>query len=122
MNKEHVHDGDAEIVNVVENTYPQTCDEFKKIQLEQYTVFCKKQNDYGPHNISLGSDLKQQEDREASISAIVVRLNDKIQRLINMVLRRKTFVAANESIFDAFSDSAVYCIIAEIIKRGKWCK
>lgn len=111
-----------EVVKTVEGTYPETCEEFKKIQREQYETFCKKQFDYGPHNISLGSDLHKREDVNASISAIVVRLNDKIQRLINMVLRKKTFEAANEPIFDAFSDTSVYCIIAEIVKRKKWCK
>jgi hypothetical protein len=111
-----------DFIKAVERDYPETCNEFKKIQLEQYQTFCKKQFDYGPHNISLGSDLHKQEDIVASVSAIVVRLNDKIQRLINMVLRKKTFATANESIFDAFSDTAVYCIIAEIVKRKKWCK
>ena len=111
-----------EFIEIVEQTYPETCEEFKKIQREQYEVFCKKQYDYGPHNISLGSDLHKKEDIIASVSAIVVRLNDKIQRLINLVLRKKTFETANEPIFDAFSDTSVYCIIAEIVKRKKWCK
>lgn len=111
-----------DIIKVVESTYPDTCEEFRKIQEEQYELFCKKQFDYGPHNISMGSDLLKAEDINASILAIVVRLNDKIQRLINLVLRKKTFDSANEPIFDAFSDSAVYCIIAEIVKRKKWCK
>jgi len=111
-----------EFIKIVESTYPETCAEFKKIQNEQYELFCKKQFDYGPHNISLGSDLHKKEDIVASISAIVVRLNDKIQRLINLVLRKKTFETANEPVFDAFGDTAVYCIIAEIVKRKKWCK
>ena len=111
-----------EFIEIVEQTYPETCEEFKKIQREQYEVFCRKQYDYGPHNISLGSDLHKKEDIIASVSAIVVRLNDKIQRLINLVLRKKTFETANEPIFDAFGDTAVYCIIAEIVKRKKWCK
>ena len=111
-----------EFIEIVEQTYPETCEEFKKIQREQYEVFCRKQYDYGPHNISLGSDLHKKEDIVASVSAIVVRLNDKIQRLINLVLRKKTFETANEPIFDAFGDTAVYCIIAEIVKRKKWCK
>jgi hypothetical protein len=111
-----------DFIKSVEQSYPETCEEFKIIQLEQYETFCRKQFDYGPHNISLGSDLHKKEDIVASISAIVVRLNDKIQRLINLVLRKKTFETANEPVFDAFSDTAVYCIIAEIVKRKKWCK
>jgi hypothetical protein len=66
--------------------------------------------------------LHKKEDMMASISAIVVRLNDKIQRLINLVLRKKTLETANEPVFDAFFDTSIYCIIAEIVKRKKWCK
>lgn len=111
-----------EIVKTIEEQYPQTCSEFKNIQYDHYLTFCKKQFDYGPGNISLGSSLNTQEERKASISAIVVRLNDKLQRLINLVLRKNSLNSANESIFDAFLDVAVYSIIAEIVNRGKWAK
>lgn len=111
-----------EIIKTIEAQYPQTCAEFKKIQQEHYATFCKKQFDYGPGNISLGSSLGTFEERKASISAIVVRLNDKLQRLINLVLRKGIVEAANESVFDAFLDTAVYSIIAEIVNRGKWAK
>jgi len=111
-----------EIVKAIETQYPDTCAEFKKIQHEHYLTFCKKQFDYGPGNISLGSSLITAEERKASISAIVVRLNDKLQRLINLVLRKNSLESANESVFDAFLDTAVYSIIAEIVNRGKWAK
>lgn len=110
-----------EIIKAIEQQYPETCKEFKKIQEEHYQVFCKKQFDYGPGNISLGSSLSTTEEKRASISAIVVRLNDKIQRLINLVLR-KGAKSANESISDSFLDAAVYGVIAEIVSRGKWAK
>jgi hypothetical protein len=115
MNKE-------DIIKYVEDNFPETVKEFKKIQQDHYEMFCKKQFDYGPGNISLRSDLIKKEDRIASISAIVVRLNDKIQRLINLVLKKQTFQTANEPVMDAFKDSAVYCIIAEIVYNNKWAK
>ena len=115
MNKE-------DIIKYVEDNFPETVKEFKKIQHDHYEMFCKTQFDYGPGNISLGSDLIKKEDRIASISAIVVRLNDKIQRLINLVLKKQTFQTANEPVMDAFKDSAVYCIIAEIVYNNKWAK
>ena len=115
MNKE-------DVIKYVEKNFPETCKEFKKIQEEQYEIFYKKQFDYGPGNISLGSDLVRSEDRFAAISAIVVRLNDKIQRLINLVLKKKAMNSANEPVMDAFRDSAVYGIIAEIVYNSKWGK
>jgi len=115
MNKE-------DAIKYVEKNFPDTCREFQKIQTELYETFCKKQFDYGPGNISLGSDLVKQEDKFAAVSAIVVRLNDKIQRLINLVLKKKAMNSANEPVMDAFRDSAVYGIIAEIVYNGKWGK
>ncbi len=111
-----------EIIKLVEQQFPETCKEFRSIQEEHYLTFCKKQFDYGPGNISLGSALATPEEKKASISAIVVRLNDKIQRLINLVLRKGWAKSANESVSDSFLDAAVYGIIAEIVIRGKWAK
>jgi hypothetical protein len=111
-----------ELVKTIEQQFPETCKEFRAIQDEHYLIFCKKQFDYGPGNISLGSSLSTFEEKKASISAIVVRLNDKIQRLINLVLRKGMSKSANESVSDSFLDAAVYGVIAEIVLRGKWAK
>lgn len=111
-----------EIINTIESQYGEMCAEFKKIQMEHYVTFCKKQFDYGPGNISMGSSLGTFEERKASISAIVVRLNDKMQRLINMVLKKGLVESANEPVMDSFLDISIYGIIAEIVNRGKWAK
>ena len=31
----------------IEKTYPETAKEFQRLQFEQYSLFCKKQMDYG---------------------------------------------------------------------------
>jgi len=110
------------IIKEIETTYPETCREFKRIQEEQYETFCKKQYDYGQHNITLGMDMGDPDNRHMSITAIIIRINDKVQRLFNLVLRRKTKEAQNEPIEDAFKDLAVYGIIAQIVKNEKWGK
>ena len=110
-----------EINKEIEKQYPETCNEFKKLQKEQYDTFCKKQYDYGQHNITLGMDLSDPDSRHLSITAIIIRINDKIQRLFNLVLRRKV-KAQNEPIEDAFKDLSVYSIIAQIVSNGKWGK
>ena len=110
------------IISIIEKQYPETCKEFLSIQKEQYETFCKKQFDYGPGNISLGTSLTTEEETRASITGIVVRLNDKIQRLINLVMKKNTMNSANESVRDTFLDISVYGIISEIVLRGKWAK
>ena len=109
------------IVKEIESSYPETCKEFKRIQKEQYETFCKKQFDYGQHNITLGMDMGDPDSRHLSITAIIIRINDKVQRLFNLVLRRKK-AAQNEPVEDAFKDLSVYGIIAQIVSNEKWGK
>ena len=48
-------------------------------------AFCRKQSNYGPNNISLGTTLEKMEDRKMSQMGIWFRMNDKIQRLKQLV-------------------------------------
>ena len=108
--------GDA--ITYIETTYPETAKEFQKLQFEQYELFCKKQMDYGPKNISVGTDLRTDEDVKLSLTGLWFRINDKIERLKQLVVLDKA--AQNEPMIDAFSDLSVYGIIAQIVHRKKW--
>jgi len=103
----------------IEKEYPETAKEFKKIQQEQYEIFCKKQMDYGPSNISMGTGVGTQINKKLATTALVVRINDKVQRLLNLVVTNNRD-AQNEPVEDAFKDLSVYGIIAQIVKNGKW--
>ena len=106
-------------MSFIEKEYPETAREFKKIQQEQYETFCKKQMDYGPSNISMGTGVGKSVNVKLATTALVVRINDKIQRLLNLVVTNDR-AAQNEPIEDAFKDLSVYGIIAQIVKNGKW--
>ena len=108
-------------VGYIEQHYPQTAKEFKRLQKEQYELFCKKQMDYGPSNIAMGTDLTTNEQKRLSLIGLIVRINDKVQRLINLVVKNNR-EAQNEPTIDAFKDLACYGIIAQIVKNGKWGK
>ena len=104
-----------------EEHYPETCQMFKDIMQEQYELFCLKQSNYGPDNISLGTTLEKSEDRKMSQMGIWFRLNDKIQRLKQLVvLGNKDNVG--ESVKDTYQDLSVYGIICQIVVEGKWGK
>ena len=45
------------IVKQMELEWPEMTKEFKRLQHEQYVLFLHKQHDYGPGNISVGSQL-----------------------------------------------------------------
>ena len=106
-------------MSFIEKEYPETAKEFKRIQQEQYEVFCKKQMDYGPSNISMGTGVGKHLNIKLATTALVVRINDKVQRLLNLVVTNNRD-AQNEPVEDAFKDLSVYGIIAQIVKNGKW--
>jgi hypothetical protein len=108
-------------IEYIEKVYPETAREFKRLQEEQYDLFCKKQMDYGPSNIAMGTSLDTTEEKRLSKIGLIVRINDKIQRLINLVVKNNR-EAQNEPTIDAFKDLACYGIIAQIVESGKWGK
>ena len=111
----------SEAVIECEKIYPETTKEFKKILNEQYELFCKKQLNYGPENISVETKLSNPDEIRVSLTGIWFRVNDKVQRLKQLVLLSKKDMVG-ESIDDSFVDMSVYGIIAQIVSRGKWAK
>ena len=110
-----------EAIEYIEKTYPETAKEFQQLQYEQYALFCKKQMDYGPSNISMGTSLSNDDEKRLSLVGLIVRINDKVQRLLNLIVKNNR-EAQNEPSIDAFKDLACYGIIAQIVQNGKWGK
>ena len=108
-------------VEFCERTYPETTEEFKKILDEMYITFCKKQRNYGPGNISVGSTLETEEDVKVALTGLWFRKNDKIQRLLQLVVKGQPD-EVGENIQDTYEDLSVYGVIAQIVQRKKWAK
>lgn len=106
----------------IEQKYPKTAEEFKKIQKQQYDTFCKKLHDYGPYNISLGREIRNKQDVNTALTVICIRCTEKVQRLINILFYTKEIETHNEPMIDSFEDISVYGIIAQVIHSGKWNK
>ncbi len=104
-----------------EREFPQMMAEFAKIQNEMYETFCKKQRNYGPGNISVGTALQTKEDVKLSLSGLWFRKNDKIQRLKQLVVLGQPD-EVGESIEDTYQDLAVYSVISQLVTRNKWAK
>lgn len=104
-----------------EEKYPEMTKEFKSILNEQYEIFCKKQLNYGPGNISVGTECRSDEDIKLSLRGLWFRMNDKISRLKQLVLLNEKDLVG-ESVADSYCDLSVYGIIAQIVARGKWGK
>ena len=50
-----------DVVTLMEKEWTVMTAEFRKLQREQYELFLHKQHDYGPGNISVGTQLKNAE-------------------------------------------------------------
>jgi len=104
----------------VEKQSPIQCDAFLKTIMEMYRVHLKKNADYSPANILGTGEL-----------GVVVRLWDKIARLMNLTgfklkvepaIFDKPKQPKNESVDDAYMDLSVYGIIGMLVRQNKWGK
>ncbi|NPV80722.1 MAG: DUF1599 domain-containing protein [Firmicutes bacterium] len=80
-------------------------DAFDAIIAELRELMIKKQRDYGHENITAFGEF-----------GVLVRLNDKVARLRNLLSKDKE--PQNESIEDSWWDIANYAIIAQMLRRG----
>ena len=113
---------DLTVVEQMELEWPEMTQEFKKIQQEQYELFLHKQHDYGPGNISVGTQLQTEEEIKLSLTGLWFRMNDKLQRVKTLLMGDRTNAVKGEPLEDAFLDVSNYGIMATIVKNGKWGK
>jgi len=112
-------DEDNKAVEWCEKEYPELTQEYKKIMMEQYILFCKKHRNYGCGNINVGTNLETDADVKLSLTGLWFRLNDKIQRLKNLVVLGEPDTVG-EALDDTFQDLSIYGIIAQIVKQKKF--
>ena len=112
----------ASIVKQMEQDWPEMTKEFKRLQKEQYVLFLHKQHDYGPGNISVGTQLATPDEIKLALTGLWFRMNDKIQRLKTLLMSGREHAVEGEPMEDAFLDVSNYGIMATIVKNGKWGK
>ena len=66
-----------DIVEQMEREWPEMTQEFKKIQREQYELFLHKQHDYGPGNISVGTQLLTEDEVHLSLTVLAPFITTK---------------------------------------------
>jgi hypothetical protein len=101
-----------------ETKCPEQTAAFRDIVDKMYQVHLEKNQDYSPANILGTGEI-----------GIVVRMWDKMTRLMNLLgfeidvqfaNYREPQTPKNESIEDNLRDLAVYAIIHQIYREGKW--
>ena len=96
------------IFNTLECKEPQT-KRFIKILLDNIRLFDKKQHDYGPMNIA-----------KFSWTGVMIRLSDKLERMINLWNKDETDEAECENLIDTWQDIANYGVIGHMCYTGIW--
>ena len=86
-------------IEQMEKEWPEMTKEFRRLQREQYELFLNKQHDYGPGNISVGTQLQTEEDKfTLSLTGLWFRMNDKIQRLKTLLMSGRDNAVQGEPI------------------------
>tara|TARA_B110000211_G_scaffold234102_1_gene302424 strand:- start:749 stop:1213 length:465 start_codon:yes stop_codon:yes gene_type:complete len=107
-------------IDELRRAYPDIHQAYERISNEQFNLFARKMLDYGKSNISVGTNLDTEAEVHVSLTGIWFRMNDKINRLKQLVLLNKDARVKSESVKDTFQDLSIYGIIAQIVSNGNW--
>jgi hypothetical protein len=69
----------------------------------------------------VGTPLETKDDVKLSLTGLWFRINDKVQRLKQLVVLGQPD-EVGESVMDTYQDLSVYGVIAQLVQRGKWAK
>lgn len=92
-------------------TDPTTSEHLLEVMGKAYVLWCQKHDDYGPHNISY-----------FGARGVLVRMWDKMQRLVRMIWYMRKNKVVNESVFDTLLDISNYALIMYLVLTDKWPK
>jgi hypothetical protein len=99
------------IINSVDSKLRKLEQDVEAIHKELKEIILKKQQDYGPLNISLAPG--------GPYNGLRVRMFDKLQRFSNLVDTNND-TPNFESLRDTFIDLANYAIIGILVQSGQW--
>ncbi len=105
---------------ILKEEYPTIYNGYMAIVEEQLELFSRKHLDYGMHNITAGTNLATEDEREFALTGLWYRISDKINRWKNLIISSR--VPNNETIVDTFQDICNYAIIAQLVQQDKWKK
>ena len=107
-------------VQIVKEEYPEIYNGYQSIMNEQLKLFCDKHLDYGMSNISAGTQLVNNDEKEFALTGLWYRLSDKVNRWKNLIISKRS--TRNEPLIDTYQDIVNYGIIAQLVEKNQWKK
>jgi len=101
-----------DIVEEMMKKHPLLMESIKDHMNDCYKLFARKQSDYGLGNIGMNGN------RRLALMGLAIRLNDKVQRLLNILDSGKE--GMNESLEDTSMDITNYGAILNTVLKDKW--
>ena len=105
---------------IVKKEYPHIYAGYMAVMEEQLELFSQKHLDYGMHNITAGTSLATEDEREFALTGLWYRMSDKINRWKNLLINNRG--VNNEPLSDTFQDICNYAIICQLVERDQWKK
>ena len=105
---------------ILKEEYPTIYNGYMDIVEEQLELFSKKHLDYGMHNITAGTSLATEDEREFALTGLWYRMSDKINRWKNLIINNRGI--NNEPLSDTFQDICNYAIICQLVEKDQWKK
>lgn len=115
-----------DIMKKIEEIYPECTNALMNNFDRAYDLWTRKQHDYGPSNIQLGLSFNSSSpdySRNVKLAqlGIIIRMNDKVSRLINLYKNDlQDTPAVGESIEDTALDIMNYANMLMVLRQNKW--
>ena len=106
---------------IVKKEYPHIYAGYMAVMEEQLELFSQKHLDYGMHNITAGTSLATEDEREFALTGLWYRMSDKINRWKNLIISVSVYLKTKHLV-DTFQDICNYAIICQLVQQGKWKK
>lgn len=100
--------------------HPTIADRYEELLKKMSAIFGEKSVRYGIGNITNGGSLDKDEDVHFMLLGLWFRMQDKLNRLKEIIRNPELSAGTDESVTDTLSDLANYAIIAHIVSDRKW--
>lgn len=103
----------------LDHAHPKMSAHIYKANASDMELFARKQYNYGSENIKAGEDITTPDGKRFALTALWIRMNDKMQRIKQLALKGRED-QVGEAIEDTLQDLRNYAHIFQMVENGVW--